>query len=458
MAVRTASLVIVAMALICAAVPAAALPVVAVLPPADTGGDYSWGPGLAAAITDALSASPDHLVLSDEQVLSALADHGFTDTIAPEAAARLLAADIVISGELARQPTLRLTLQVHGMSLQIEPVTADNCAELLQKACLSISRALNVAASPGHLTDSAEAAAAFCEARFYHCRFEDADTALEGYRQALQADTDFALARFQMANLLQQLGRWGEARDEYQRASASAAPCPRLAGNLAGMHFRLGDKDRARGLWEQVASQGSDPLAIAYATNNLGTLYLARGDQTAAERQYQTALGLWPDYAMAAANLGVLERVRKNYPAAVRHLQPAAVQRADLKAAAFAEKSWGDVLRHQGNLPAALDHYRRALAIRPQYAIVYVNMGIAHKQMGDMAQAEDSYRQAISLGTNPIASAYAHNNLGNLYLARHMYRVAAGEYEQALELKPDYRTARENLAQARARIKQQEGR
>ena len=323
--------------------------------------------------------------------------------------------------------------------------------------CNSTGGASSTTGSARADSAGAEAAAAFCEARFYHCRFEDADTALEGYRQALQADTDFALARFQMANLLQQLGRWDEARDEYQRALATAAPWPRLSGNLAAVHFRLGDRDRAAHLWEQVTGQSSDPLAIIYATNNLGTLYLVAGDQTAAERQYHAALGLWRGYAMAAANLGVLERIRKNYTGAIRYLLPAARQRADLKAAAFARKSWGDVLRHQGKLPAALNHYRRALDIRPQYAIVHVNMGITHKQMGDMAQAEDSYRQAISLGTNPTASAYAHNNLGNLYLARHMYRVAAGEYEQALELKPDYQTARQNLAKARQRIKQQGG-
>jgi hypothetical protein len=36
-----------------------------------------------------------------------------------------------------------------------------------------------------------------------------------------------------------------------------------------------------------------------------------------------------------------------------------------------------------------------------------------------------------------------------------MYRVAAGEYQRALEYKPDYAAARDNLAKAQARIQQQ---
>jgi len=40
-------------------------------------------------------------------------------------------------------------------------------------------------------------------------------------------------------------------------------------------------------------------------------------------------------------------------------------------------------------------------------------------------------------------------------MARQMYRVAVGEYQRALEYKPDYQAARENLARAQAMIDQQ---
>jgi len=214
----------------------------------------------------------------------------------------------------------------------------------------------------------------------------------------------------------------------------------------------LGDTERAEMLWQQVAGQGLDPLAVVYATNNLGTLFLSRRDLPGAERQYRMALNLWPDYAMATANLGLLERIRKDYGAAVGYLQAAAHQESDLKAAAFAEKTWGDLLRQQQEYSEALEHYRRALDIQPWYAMVYVNMGVTYKQMGRTSEAERSYREAISLGNNPVAVAYAYNNLGNLFMAKYMYRVAAGQYERALELKPNYKAARDNLTKARQRI------
>jgi len=446
----------ISLALLCASLQATALPVIAVLPPSDEAGEYSWGPGIAAAITDALSSSPDYIVLSDQQVLSALDRFAVGAAPAPERAATLLRADIVISGELTRLPNLQLVLAVQGAQADISPVEAAGCAELLRKACAQLVGTFSVSGlQQSHLTDSEEAAQAFMEARYYHCRYEAADTALESYQQALAAAPEFALARYQRANLLRDVGRWEEAREEYEAALRLGEHWPRAQANLASVYFMLGDTGRADSLWQQVAGQGLDPLAVAYATNNLGTALLARKDLPGAERQYRMALGLWPDYAMATANLGLLERVRKDYRAAVGYLQGAASQESDLKAAAFAEKTWGDLLRQQKKYSEALEHYRRALDIQPWHAMAYVNMGVTYKQMGRTSEAEYSYREAINLGNNPIAAAYAHNNLGNLFMAKYMYRVAAGEYERALELKPDYEAARDNLAKARQRIRGQ---
>ncbi len=451
---RTSWVAVAALLLACALVQAAGLPVLAVLPPTDEGAQCSWGPGIAAAVTDALSESGQYVVLSDEQVLSALGHAGSISSAGAEAAG-LLQADVVIHGRLTRQPDLRVELQVTGAPLAIAGVEAEDAAHLLQQTCAAVAAAFGLPEpASGRLTDSPDAAVAFLEARFHHCRFEDADAALEGYRRALADDADFALARYQYANLLREIGRWEEARSEYQRAM-QAGDWPRAASNLASVRFVLDDVPDAESIWRDVAGQSLDPLAAAYATNNLGTVLLARSDVGGAEGQYRSALNLWPGYAMATANLGLLEQVRKNYGAAVGHLQIAASQRSDLKAAAFAEKTWGDVLRQEKSYSAAIEHYRRALELQPEYAMAQVNMGVTYKQMGSMGEAEECYRQAILLGNNPTAMAYAHNNLGNLYMAQSMYRLAAGEYEKALSLKPDYQAASDNLSKARQRIQQQ---
>jgi tetratricopeptide (TPR) repeat protein len=442
--------------LACGGVPAAGVPVLAVLPPADEFAEPSWGPAIAAALTDALSETGRYLVLSDEQVLMATAWTPGAAPVTSEAAAGLLQADVVVAGRLVRQPTLELTLQIVGGPGGTHSIVAGSLVELLQQAGEKLTETLGVpGASPSRLTDDERAALAFTEARVEHCDLQWPHRALDRYADALDRDPEFALARFQWANLLREAGRWEQAAEHYSRTLETVGQWPRAEANLAAILFSLGDVGKATDLWQRAAGQSSDLLAAAYGENNLGSVALSRGDPASAEAHYRRALDIWPSYAMATANLGLLARVRGDSRAAIGHLQQAAGQRGDLRSAAFAERAWGDTLRLQQDYAGALEHYRRALQLHPTGAMVHVNMGVTYRQMGRDAEAEESYRQAILLGNDPSAMAYAHNNLGNLYMARAMYRLAAGEYERALELKPDYQKARDNLQKAQAMIQQQ---
>lgn len=451
------SMMVVLTLLACGLAQAANAPVLAILPPADEPAELSWGPAIAAALTDAVSETGRYLVLSDEQVLSAI---GWTPPSAPvpdpEAARSILGADVVVAGRLVRDPSLELTLQILGGPGGDVRISAEGLAELLQATADGLADALGVPVLlPSHLTADEQAALAFAQARAGHCEPHQPHRALDRYADALDRDPDFALARFQWANLLRETGQWEQAAEQYRRALQTAGSWPRATANLAAIEFSLGDVARAAGLWQEAAAQSSDLQAAAYAENNLGSVALSQGDQAGAEGHYRRALDIWPGYAMATANLGLLARVRGDNSAAIGHLQQAAGQRADLRAAAFAERTWGDTLRLQQDYTGALEHYRRALQLHPAGAMAHVNMGVTYRQMGRDAEAEDAYRQAILLGNDPTAMAYAHNNLGNLHMAKSMYRLAAGEYERALELKPDYQTARDNLQKARAMIEQQ---
>ncbi len=431
----------------------AAAPSIVVLPVDDPEAALSWGPGLAAVMTDALSWTTASVVLPDQQVLDALGGCQGSPPAVVSAGA-IFGADAVVGGRLYRGDGLRLEFETFGDAPEMEPIEAEGCADLLRKAAAAVMAAFRLPEpASDRLTEEDSAAEAFLEARLHHCNGELV-AALNAYDAAL-ADATFALARYQMATLLREAGRWDQARRHYEEAAGRGSGWPRAEMNLGSVHFLLGDENRARQLWESVASQRVDPLAIAYATNNLGTALLATGDTFAARRQYNLALSIFPDYAMATANLGLAARLDKDHDTAARFFRSAATQPGDLTAASFAERCWGDMLRIEQRYEEALVHYRRALELRPDYAMVWVNMGVTYRSMGSEDEAEHAYREAIAINNDRNASAYAHNNLGNLYMARQMYRVAAGEYERALEYKHDYTIARENLAKARAMIDRQ---
>src|SRR2546426_985735 len=76
----------------------------------------------------------------------------------------------------------------------------------------------------------------------------------------------------------------------------------------------------------------------------------------------------------------------------------------------IAENNLGVVRADQSKLAEAIEHYQRALQMRPDYADAYFNLGNALFQQGKLAEASDHYRQALRLKPD---HAPAHNNLGH---------------------------------------------
>src|SRR6185369_13235163 len=73
----------------------------------------------------------------------------------------------------------------------------------------------------------------------------------------------------------------------------------------------------------------------------------------------------------------------------------------------------------------------------------YINLGVAHKRLGQLEDSVAAYRKALQI--NPD-SAEAHNNLGNLLRSMGELKLAKTHLEKALALRPGYTDAQANLA------------
>lgn len=156
--------------------------------------------------------------------------------------------------------------------------------------------------------------------------------------------------------------------DEAQLHFAAAARInPRDAmshGNL-GTYFQTHNQPRqAVAEYESAVSLTSDPGLLAQTYTNLGAAHRALGEDTEARESFMHALRLNPNQANAWLGLGLLERKESNTGEAVRDLS----RSLELQPTAKGYFELGQLLEQSGRSAEALDSYRRALQLAPDFS------------------------------------------------------------------------------------------
>jgi serine/threonine-protein kinase len=103
------------------------------------------------------------------------------------------------------------------------------------------------------------------------------------------------------------------------------------------------------------------------------------------------------------------------------------------------------VLRDQKKWDEAIAEFRKAVALKPDYAEAHHNLGITLLRQGDVAGAVAEYRKAVALKPD---YAEGHYDLGWALYYQGDVAGAVAEYRKAIALKPDYAEAHCNLGHA----------
>ena len=148
---------------------------------------------------------------------------------------------------------------------------------------------------------------------------------------------------------------------------------------------------------------------------------------------------------------------------------------------AVTETNLGAALQAEGRLDEATDHYRRAIALQPDYPPAYNNLGTAQRAKGQIADALATYQQALRLRPEYPAAEYnlanalmdagkpaeavdhfrialqtipasvdVRNNLGIALVGEGKLEDAIAEFRAALQVEPDSAKTHRNLADALA--------
>jgi tetratricopeptide (TPR) repeat protein len=202
------------------------------------------------------------------------------------------------------------------------------------------------------------------------------------------------------------------------------------------------------------ASLGRLPAAVRWAIPVAVVGALVAGETyltVSRNNDYRSNLSIWQDTVRKAPSnyrarneLGAELAAQGQVTDAIEQYRQALKLKPDFPEA---HNNLGITLASQGRATEAIEHYRQALKSKPDYAKAHNNLGAALASRGQVDQAIEQFQQALK--SNPDF-AMAHYNLGNLLTSRGQVAEAIEQYRQALKSKPDYVEAHNNLGNALA--------
>jgi len=198
---------------------------------------------------------------------------------------------------------------------------------------------------------------------------------------------------------------------------------------------RVGKLDEASRYYGEILR--IDPNHVE-ARHNLGHLYLSQSRNADAIVCFEQVIDQHPDLAGVRSHLakahhqsGQLAAAAENYRAAIA---------IDPNVAEF-HNELGIVLGQLGQTEEAAVCFERAVALSPRNAEALCNLGTIRYGRGQLDEAADCFERAIDI--NP-RFAVAHLNLGTVHKYRDRYHQAIDCFDRALELASDLSPAHLN--------------
>ena len=114
----------------------------------------------------------------------------------------------------------------------------------------------------------------------------------------------------------------------------------------------------------------------------------------------------------------------------------------------MAHNNLGLLLKNQGRIEEAMEHYHQAIQINPNYSEALNNLGVALAAKGRFDEAIENYRKAIQIRSEFLRARW--NNLGIALAAKGRFDEAIENYRKAIQINPNSSDALDNLGIALA--------
>ena len=183
----------------------------------------------------------------------------------------------------------------------------------------------------------------------------------------------------------------------------------------------------------------------AMAHNALGEALSDIGNFQEAREEFERAVALDPKLAPARENLGLMRLQGGDLAGAAQQLNRAIQLYGQKEAGAYAKYLRARVHTASGALEKAETDLRSAVALRPDLAEAWSDLGQVREKLDDDGGALAALQRSVEV--NP-EGAVARTRLGSLYLRLGKPGDAIPHLERAVELAPDDQTALNSLQRA----------
>ena len=257
--------------------------------------------------------------------------------------------------------------------------------------------------------------------------------AREAFDTALAQDKKFAPARYKLAQVLAKEQFFDDALAEYEKASKYQPTTAELWFQLA-VCFTEANAEVSTDILALTIELFQKALALnpqhAQSHFQLGEIFYST-DKEQAQYHYQQAAT--NDSALSSF---FIDQVPEYYSGqltadqARQLLDKSLLLKAEDPLAYF---YLAQIEADQGNVQLAIDHYKRAIALDPEYADVYFPLGDLYYQINDRQKARVAYRQAIAL--DPDLETHFFEQ-GKIEFADESYAAAIISFDKTVLIRP----------------------
>jgi protein O-GlcNAc transferase len=183
----------------------------------------------------------------------------------------------------------------------------------------------------------------------------------------------------------------------------------------------------------------------AEAQNALGEAFNAFGDAKAARGPFEKAVALDPRFAQAHVNLGLVLQQAGELDQAAMHLDRAIGLLGRKPDAAYPHYLRAKVWSGQSDVLKAAAQLQEAVALRPDFAEAWSDLGDARKTLLDDGGALAAFERAVALSPD---DAVAQTRLGSQYLDEGKAHLAVAHLQEAARLDPKNQSTLYSLQRA----------